>query len=147
MQEPASVMNTGPQETDMGGTVDGGDGRRRGPIKFAYTTGARPLDGYTIKRGIGAGGFGDVYYATSDAGKDVALKRIQRNLDVELRGVSQCLNLKHHNLVALYDIRYDGEQQAWVVMEYVAGENLQDVIERNPNGMPHDQVLLWLEQV
>lgn len=147
MQEPASVMNTGPQETDMGGTVDGGDGRRRGPIKFAYTTGARPLDGYTIKRGIGAGGFGDVYYATSDAGKDVALKRIQRNLDVELRGVSQCLNLKHHNLVALYDIRYDGEQQAWVVMEYVAGENLQDVIERNPNGMPHDQVLLWLEGV
>ena len=38
-------------------------------MKFAYATGARPLDGYTIKRGIGVGGFGEVYFATTDAGK------------------------------------------------------------------------------
>ena len=66
---------------------------------------ARPLDGYTIKRGVGQGGFGEVYYATSDGGKEVALKLIRRNLDVELRGVMQCLNLKHQNLLALYDIK------------------------------------------
>jgi hypothetical protein len=116
-------------------------------MRFAYASGTRPLEGYTIKRGIGAGGFGDVYYATSDAGKEVALKRIQRNLDVELRGVSQCLNLKHPNLVALYDIRHDDEEQAWVVMEYVAGESLQDVIERHPHGMPEPQVLDWFEGI
>ena len=121
--------------------------RRRGPMRFAYPSGSTPLAGYTIKRGIGAGGFGDVYYATSDAGKDVALKRIQRNLDVELRGVSQCLNLKHPNLVALYDIRYDDEQQAWVVMEYVAGDSLQDVIERHPDGMPSDLVHHWFRGI
>ena len=105
------------------------------PSSSHDTSGARPLEGYTIKRGIGAGGFGDVYYATSDAGKEVALKRIQRNLDIELRGVRQCLNLKHVNLLSLYDIRYDSDDQAWVVMEYVGGESLRDVIERNPNGM------------
>lgn len=116
---------------------------KRGPIKFAYSSGSQPLSGFTIKRGVGVGGFGDVYYATSDAGKEVALKRIQRNLDVELRGVRQCLNLKHVNLVSLYDIRFDEDGQAWVVMEYVSGENLQDVIERNPNGMPIDQVEKW----
>lgn len=116
---------------------------RRSPMKFAYPSGSQPLAGYTIKRGVGFGGFGDVYYATSDAGKEVALKRIQRNLDVELRGVRQCLNLKHPNLVALYDIRHDDEGQAWVVMEYVAGDSLQEVIERNPNGMPIDQVANW----
>ena len=116
---------------------------KRGPIKFSYTSGSQPLSGYTIKRGVGVGGFGDVYYATSDAGKEVALKRIQRNLDVELRGVRQCLNLKHTNLVSLFDIRFDEDGQAWVVMEYVSGENLQDVIERNPNGMPIDQVEKW----
>ena len=147
MQEPASVMNLERQEADIDGTVEGQPSRRRGPIKFVYKTGARPLDGYTIKRGIGAGGFGDVYYATSDAGKEVALKRIQRNLDVELRGVRQCLNLKHQNLVALFDIRYDEEQQAWVLMEYVSGESLHDVVERNPNGMPEDQVLRWLQGI
>ena len=70
--------------------------------KFLYRTGARPLAGYTIKRGIGSGGFGEVYYATSDGGKEVALKLIRRNLEVELRGVAQCLNLKHPNRLALH---------------------------------------------
>ena len=92
-----------------------------GGMRFAYASGSRPLEGYTIKRGIGVGGFGEVYFALSDAGKEVALKRIQRNLDIELRGVRQCLNLKHVNLVALFDIKYDAEGQAWVVMEYVCG--------------------------
>ena len=32
-------------------------------------------------------------------------------------------------------------------MEYVAGESLQDVIERNPNGMPRDQIQFWLEGI
>ena len=40
-----------------------------GAMKFAYATGSRPLGGYTIKRGVGVGGFGDVYFAISDAGK------------------------------------------------------------------------------
>ena len=69
-------------------------------MKFTYPSGSRPLEGYTIKRGVGRGGFGEVYFATSDAGKEVALKLIRRNLDVELRGVTQCLNLKHPNLIA-----------------------------------------------
>lgn len=110
------------------------------PMRFSYKTGAKPLSGFTIKRGVGVGGFGEVYFAISDAGKEVALKQIQRNLDVEVRGVTQCLNLKHPNLIALYDIKYDDEGQAWVVMEYVAGESLKDVIDRNPNGLPHDDV-------
>lgn len=57
---------------------------RRG-MKFSYPSGSKPLDGYTIKRGIGIGGFGEVYFALSDAGKEVALKKIQRNLDSTLR--------------------------------------------------------------
>ncbi len=113
-------------------------------MRFIYATGDRPLQGYTIKRGIGIGGFGQVYYAVSDAGKEVALKHIQRNLDVELRGVSACLNLKHPNLLALYDIRYDEAGEGWVVMEYISGESLRDVLDRNPNGMPHDEIARWL---
>ncbi len=104
----------------------------RAPVKFLYPTGSQPLEGYTIKRGIGRGGFGEVYFATSDAGKEVALKLIRRNLDVELRGVRQCLNLKHPNLIAVYDIRTDSVGDQWVVMEYVSGESLEDAIERIP---------------
>ncbi|MEX2308325.1 MAG: serine/threonine-protein kinase [Pirellulales bacterium] len=120
---------------------------RAAKIKFTYASGARPLEGYTIKRGVGRGGFGEVYFATSDAGKEVALKLIRRNLDVELRGVTQCLNLKHPNLIALYDIRSDEMGDQWVVMEYVSGESLEDVIERNPSGMPIEEALWWMRGV
>jgi serine/threonine protein kinase len=117
---------------------------RAAAIKFTYPSGARPLEGYTIKRGVGRGGFGEVYFATSDAGKEVALKLIRRNLDVELRGVTQCLNLKHPNLIALYDIKTDEMGDQWVVMEYVSGESLEDLIDRSPNGIPEDQMLSWM---
>jgi serine/threonine protein kinase len=117
------------------------------PRRFTYQSGSTALDGYTIKRGIGIGGFGEVYFAISDAGKEVALKRIQRNLDVEIRGVSQCLNLKHINLISLWDIRQDAEGESWVVMEYVPGESLRDVLERNPNGIPLELAKKWFSEI
>ena len=112
-------------------------------MKFSYPSGATPLQGYTIKRGIGVGGFGEVYFAISDAGKEVALKKIQRNLDVELRGVRQCLNLNHVNLISLWDIKTNGRGESWVVMEYVPGVSLRDVIEAFPNGMPETEIKKW----
>ena len=115
--------------------------------KFVYPGGSRPLDGYTIKRGVGQGGFGEIYYAVSDAGKEVALKLIRRNLDVELRGMRQCLNIKHPNLIDLYDIRQDAQGDTWVIMEYVSGLCLQDAVENYPQGMPVDEVLAWIHGI
>src|SRR4051794_35383260 len=112
-------------------------------MKFIYSTGQRVLDGYTIKRGIGQGGFGEVYYALSDGGKEVALKLVRGNLEVELRGMAQCLNLKHPHLVALYDIKKDSHGDQWVVMEYVSGENLNAVLVRHPRGLPMDLTKQW----
>ena len=146
------LQRTATLEADEG---DGGDHaanpqaqqKAGGVMKFAYKTGSRPLEGYAIKRGVGVGGFGEVYFAVTDAGKEVALKRVQRNLDIEVRGVSQCLNLKHVNLISLYDLKYDDEGQAWVVMEYVPGESLKDVIDRNPNGVPPDDAERWFRGI
>lgn len=106
--------------------------------KFTYGSGARPLDGYVIKRGIGQGGFGEVYYALSDGGKEVALKLVRGNHEIELRGMAQCLNLKHPNLVTLFDIKSDKDGDAWVVMEYVAGESLSELLHKHPKGLPID---------
>ncbi|QDU91181.1 Serine/threonine-protein kinase PrkC [Pirellulimonas nuda] len=122
-------------------------GGGRAPVKFLYASGAQPLPGYTIKRGVGRGGFGEVYFAVSDAGKEVALKLIRRNLDVELRGVRHCLNLKHPNLIALYDIRSDDQDDQWVVMEYVQGESLEDVLARSPQGLPPEDVNWWMRGI
>lgn len=126
------------------------------PMNFTHRPDEVVLDRYTIQRGIGMGGFGEVYFAISRAGKEVALKRIQRNLDVELRGVSHCLNLKHNHLVSLHDICRDDDDQAWVVMEYVAGKNLREVLDEADSargfvpqvpsmetGLPIDEVRHW----
>jgi hypothetical protein len=112
-------------------------------MKFTHPSGSSPLQGFTIKRGVGVGGFGEVYFAISDAGKEVALKRIQRNLDIELRGVSHCLNLKHPNLISLYDIRYDEDGQAWVVMEYVSGDSLRATLDKAPHGLTEAEARRW----
>ncbi len=113
-------------------------------MKFTFAPEATPLAGYTIKRAIDRGGFGEVYYALSDSGKEVALKLLQRNQQVELRGVSQCLNLKHPNLVTLYDIKTDSDGDHWVVMEYVSGKSLETVLDEHPQGLPLQDVEDWL---
>jgi hypothetical protein len=112
-------------------------------MKFTYGSGSRPLDGYTIKRGVGRGGFGEVYFAVSDGGKEVALKLVRGDGEVELRGIAQCLNLKHPNLVALFDLRTDRDGNQWVVMEYVAGEPLHAVLGRHPKGLPRELTQQW----
>ena len=117
----------------------------QGQYRYTYNSGARPLDGYTIKRAIGRGGFGEVYYATSDSGKEVALKLILRNLDVERRGVVQCMNLKCPNLLAIHDLKSNDAGDTFVVMEYVAGPSLANVLARHPNGMPLAEVRAWLK--
>jgi len=116
-------------------------------MKFLYGSGARPLDGYTIKRGVGRGGFGEVYFAVSDGGKEVALKLIRGDGEVELRGIAHCLNLKHPNLVNLYDLRTDATGSSWVVMEYVAGESLHHVLARHPKGMPIELARQWFQSL
>lgn len=128
-------------------TEAGGGEKARPQGRFSLACGARPLDGYTIKRGVGHGGFGDVYYAVSDGGKDVALKLIRRSLDVELRGIRQCLNLKHPNLLSIFDIRTDAEGNNWVIMEYVAGESLEDVLAAHPDGLPPEDALAWFRGI
>ncbi|MCA9064495.1 MAG: protein kinase [Planctomycetaceae bacterium] len=116
-------------------------------MKFTFAPESRPLDGYTIKRAIHRGGFGEVYYALSDAGKEVALKLLNNNLEVELRGVGQCLNLKHPNLVTIFDMREDADKDHWIVMEYVGGRGLYEVLQDFPNGMPLKDVLFWLNGI
>jgi FtsH-binding integral membrane protein len=117
----------------------------QGQGRYAFSSGSRPLDGYTIKRAIGRGGFGEVYYATSDSGKEVALKLILRNLDVERRGVMQCMNLKCPNLLTVYDLKPNDSGDNFVIMEYVSGPSLASVLQQYPEGLPLNEVRHWLK--
>lgn len=116
-------------------------------MRFTYRSGERPLPGYTLKRGVGQGGFGEVYFAVSDSGKEVALKLLRGSTDVELRGVANCLNLKHPNLVHIYDLKTDAHGDKWLVMEYVLGESLAQVIDRHPAGLPVPLAGDWFQHL
>jgi len=111
-------------------------------MKFTYSTGDTPLDGYTIKRGLGRGGFGEVYFAVSDVGKEVALKKVDF-MDAD-RGDNLILNINHSNLVLLYDIKHTADQdESWIIMEYMSGNSLRDVLTRHPEGLSIDEATAW----
>ncbi|MEW4570612.1 serine/threonine-protein kinase [Tautonia sp. JC769] len=113
--------------------------------RYFFGSGDRPLDGYTIKRAIGRGGFGEVYYAVSDAGKDVALKLLLRNVEIEKRGVQQCMNLKSPHLITIFDMKTTDEGDTFVVMEYVPGPSLAQILEEHPDGLPIHEARMWLK--
>ena len=111
-------------------------------MKFTYTTGETPLDGYTIKRGLGRGGFGEVYFAVSDVGKEVALKKVDF-MDAD-RGDNLVLNIRHPHLVQLFDIKHDDQQsESWIIMEYMSGKSLRDVLTQQPEGLTRDEASAW----
>ncbi|MCC7293630.1 MAG: protein kinase [Phycisphaerales bacterium] len=116
-------------------------------MAFAFKHGDRPLEGYTIQRGVGRGGFGEVYYAVSDGGKDVALKYLRDNPEVELRGVEACINLKGPHLVSVYDVRKNDAGEYFIIMEYISGPSLRDLLVAEPKGLGVQKAAFMLKGI
>ena len=114
---------------------------------YRYQHGDRPLEGFTIKHGLGRGGFGEVYYAISDAGREVALKAVQNYEDIELRGIKHCMNLKHPQLVSIFDIKHTQEGLPFVVMEYIDGPSLRDILDTHPDGLGAAKAAFFLQEI
>ncbi|TWT42371.1 Serine/threonine-protein kinase StkP [Phycisphaerae bacterium RAS1] len=103
-------------------------------MAYTFRHGDRPLEGVTIQRAVGRGGFGEVYYALTDSGKQIALKYLRENAEIELRGVSHTMNLKSPHLITIYDVKKNAEGDPFVVMEYVTGPSLRDLMVAEPHG-------------
>ncbi|HMQ14804.1 MAG TPA: serine/threonine-protein kinase [Phycisphaerae bacterium] len=103
-------------------------------MAYTYKHGDRPLDGVTIQRAVGRGGFGEVYYALTDSGKQVAVKYLRDNPEVELRGISHVMNLKSPYLITIYDVRNNEHAEPFVIMEYISGPSLRDMLNAEPDG-------------
>ncbi len=113
-------------------------------MAYTFKHGDRPLDGYTIQRGIGRGGFGEVYYAISDGGREVAIKYLRDNAEIELRGVTACMNLKSPHLVSIFDVKRNTDGEYFIIMEHVAGPSLRDLMVAEPNGIGVDKATYFL---
>ncbi len=115
--------------------------------RYRYKHGDRPLDGYTIQRAAGYGGFGEVYYALSDSGREVAIKAVQNYEQIELRGISQCMNLKNPHLVTIFDVRYNQHNEPFVIMEYVSGPSMRELLLESPGGLGVQKAAFFLREI
>jgi serine/threonine protein kinase len=116
-------------------------------MAFTFKHGDRPLDDYTVQRAVGSGGFGEVYYAISDGGREVALKFLRDNPQVELRGVSHCINLKSPNLIAIFDVKKNAQDQYFLIMEYCSGPSLRDLLIAEPNGFGPQKAAFFVREI
>ncbi len=114
---------------------------------YQYKYGDRPLEGYTIQRAAGRGGFGEVYYAISDSGRQVALKAVQTYEQIEVRGISQCMNLKSPHLVTIFDVKYNDQGKPFVIMEFVSGPSLADLLKESPGGLGTQKAAFFLREI
>src|SRR3954447_12091262 len=111
-----------------------------------------PPSGYEIVRELGAGGCGVVYLARQTAlQRLVALKRIHGYaltddyaLERFRREARVLATMDHPGVVRVFDFRRS-QQDAMLVMEYVAGESLADRLDRGP--MPVAESLEVLRDV
>jgi len=114
---------------------------------FQYEHGDKPLEGYTILRAAGRGGFGEVYYAVSDSGREVALKVVQTYEQIELRGIRQCMNLKSPHLVTIFDVKFNAAGTPFVIMEYVSGPSLAELLAESPGGLGEQKAAFFLREI
>ncbi|HEX6127352.1 MAG TPA: serine/threonine-protein kinase [Pyrinomonadaceae bacterium] len=106
---------------------------------------------YRIEKQIGQGGMGAVYVATDERfGSTVAIKEtlfMDDNYRKAIEREARLLNsLKHIALPRVTD-HFLEENGQFLVMEYIAGEDLHHRMETTGRPFPVDQVLTWANQL
>jgi hypothetical protein len=116
-------------------------------VAYTFKHGDRPIEGITIQRAVGRGGFGEVYYALSDSGKQLAVKYLRENPEVELRGIAQVMNLKSPHLITIYDVRHNEDGEPFVIMEYVSGPSLRELLVADPDGLGPQKAAFFIKGI
>ncbi|MFH2056000.1 MAG: serine/threonine-protein kinase [bacterium] len=110
------------------------------------------LGKYSIKKKLGEGGFGAVYLAEDNIGREVALKVLHPQVaqDEMLSGYFRreavaLGRLSHPNIVLIHNFDQE-EGKTYIVMEYVDGPTLAKMLQRR-GVMPVDDTLAIFVQV
>src|SRR5262245_52536703 len=106
---------------------------------------------YRVVRQLGQGGMGAVYEAVDERlDTTVALKetffadeRLRKQFEREARLLAR---LHHPALPRVSDHFSEGDGQ-FLVMQYIAGEDLAEMVGRRKGAFPPDQVLTWADQL
>ncbi|MFN2578173.1 MAG: protein kinase [Pyrinomonadaceae bacterium] len=117
-----------------------------------FSTAGETLQGrYRIVRQLGAGGMGAVYEAVDDRLQTtVAIKetfsvddRLRRQFEQEARLLAQ---LSHPALPRVSDY-FTEEGRAFLVMQFIAGDDLAQIISQQPGPFPRAHVIAWADQL
>jgi hypothetical protein len=111
---------------------------------------------YELLRELGHGSFGRTFLARDRASdRDVAIKVLDRRgaadwkaYELFEREATVLRSLRHHGVPEVHDLfrdLWDGAPAAFLVMEYVAGVSLAQVIEQRRQLQPTDVMHLFLE--
>jgi serine/threonine protein kinase len=106
---------------------------------------------YRIVRQLGKGGMGAVYEAVDQRlDATVALKetfsvddRLRRQFEQEARLLAQ---LNHPALPRVSDYFTEGDR-AFLVMQFISGVDLAEIIAQQPGPFPRNQVVAWADQL
>jgi serine/threonine-protein kinase len=113
---------------------------------------------FRIVRMLGKGGMGAVYYAHDPVlNRYVAIKQMlptqaptehaaEQMRKQFLREAQILASLHHPNLPRVTDYFIDGDLH-YLIMDYVEGQSLLDMLLTNEAGFPEDQVLDWADQL
>jgi len=108
-------------------------------------------DRYRIDEKIGQGGMGAVYIATDERfASTVAIKEtlyMDDNYRKAIEREARLLNSLKHNALPRVSDHFEEDNSQFLVMEYVAGEDLSTIIERDKKPFPSEKVLGWADQL
>jgi predicted Ser/Thr protein kinase len=115
----------------------------------ALSMGTIVNDRFRVKKVLGYGGYGNVYLVEDEVvfpGNQYALKESLSSTISEQRQFAReakwLMSLEHPNLPRVAE-QFDWRGRPYFVMAYVAGENLEDRVDRM-GPLPEDQVLGWM---
>ena len=117
----------------------------------SFTEGETLQGRYRIVRQLGAGGMGAVYEAVDDRLQaTVAIKetfsvddRLRRQFEQEARLLAQ---LNHPALPRVSDY-FTENGRAFLVMQFIGGDDLAQIISQQPGPFPRGQVIAWADQL
>lgn len=119
---------------------------------MTLTSGEILIDRYRIEQPLGEGGFGRVYRAYDQHLKTVCA--IKESLEVSPQAEEQfnqearlLAQLHHPHLPRVYDFFSITGQGHYLVMEYIAGQDIDQLLEQRQAPFPEAQALTWIGQV
>jgi hypothetical protein len=140
-----------PLPTDLPSPAQADTAAPSPPCALALTTGAVPVDGYTLVRRLGGGGFGQVWEASGPGGLHVALKFVPLGDEVarvELSALEQVKDLRHPHVLSLFaSWQCDGYLiLAMELAECTLLQRFQQAVDAGGVGIARDVLLVHMQE-